>query len=932
MICLFVIYVTGTDRPARAFMLVRGAAHKGNDLSNTNLQYLFRPQSVTVISASNSTSTNTAQIVVHNLINGGFKGPVMPVSKMEQAVSGVLAYPDVLSLPITPDLAVLCVPLEEAPDVLNELRHKGAKAAILLAGGLSGVSPERVSQVKAELLRAANTPNMRILGPHCLGVMVPWLNLNATMAHAEITPGRMAFVSQSDSLFSMVLDWANSNKLGFSHVISLGARMDIGFSDMLDYLVTDTHTKAILIYLEHIENAREFMSAARAAAKNKPVVVMRPSKAIELLNVRDISNKGATEFTPEEVYSVAFRRAGMLRVHNIDSLFHAARSLSNPKPYRGGRLAIITNGTSAGVMAADALFAAGGDLATLSSQTVADLNVLLESNWSHGNPVGVAYNASGQIYQQVMDIVFKDKGVDAVLIMHVPFAGNDPLEVARALAEPLRKSKRLILTSWLGEEASAEARHVMEKLGIPTYATPEHAIRAFTYLGEYATNQRMLKETPDPLNEATTPYPEEGRKIIRKALDEGRDSLTRMEVRELLGAYRMPLSRSKYIEHGEHIVENVAEEAENIGFPVSLILDVDYECQKQNKGRSSKQYAVHGIYSQASTITTVQNLLASAAKDPDVCRVKGVSVHAAKRGISAQELFLEMKIDPTFGPVIYLGHGGLIRSAVDDKAVALPPLNMSLARELISRTRISKVMTSSEPPVDLDELCRAILNIDQMIIDLPEIQYIDLNPVYASELGALVLGGRIDIAEAQISGEDRLAIRPYPRELEEMITLPNGMDIVLRPIRAEDEPTLKEFIDEQSKEDLRLRFFNAVHTFDHDDMAGFTQLDYEREMAFIATWFHNGVWRIVGVVRTSTTPDNHTAEFGMMVSTQLKQQGLGTLLLGKMVDYTRKRGSKVIYAETMRENKAMQALASKVGMRVEDIPDDPQAVKLVMEL
>ena len=857
----------------------------------------------------------------------------MPVSEKEQAVSGVLAYPDVRSLPITPDLAILCVPLDEATDVLNELRHKGARAAILLAGGLSGVSPERISQLKSDLLRAANTPNMRILGPHCLGVMVPWFNLNATMAHTEIIPGRMAFMSQSDSLFSMVLEWANSNNVGFSHVISLGARMDIGFSDMFDYLVTDTHTKAILIYLEHIENAREFMSAARAAAKNKPVVVMRPSKAIERLNVRDIANKGATEFTPEAVYDEAFRRAGMLRVHNIDSLFHAARSLSNPKPYRGGRLAIITNGTSAGIMAADALFATGGNLASLSEDTINQLDELLGNNWSHGNPVGLVFNASGQVYQQVMDIVFKDKGVDAVLIMHVPFAGNDPLEVAKALSEPLRKSKRMVLTSWLGEESSAEARHVMEKLGIPVYATPEHAIRAFTYLGEYARNQSLLKETPDPLNEATTPEPEIGRKIIRNALSEGRKSLTRQEVRELLSAYGMPLTRASYVQNGEDMMAEVAEEATKIGFPVSIILDIDHACLvKQKNTPGPKEYAVHGIYSQASTIATVQNLLAAAAKDAGACEVKGVSVHASKRGISAQELFIETKIDPAFGPVIYLGHGGLIRDAANDKAVALPPLNMSLARELISRTRISKVMTSSEPPTDLDGLCRAILLVSQMIIDLPEIQVIDFNPVYASELGVLVLGGRIDIAEAVVCGEDQLAIRPYPRELEEMVTLANGMDIVLRPIRAEDEPTLKEFIGEQSKEDLRLRFFNAVHSFDHDDMAGFTQLDYEREMAFIATWFHNGVWRIVGVVRTATTPDNHTAEFGMMVSTQLKQQGMGTLLLKKMIDYTRKRGSKVLYAETMRENKAMQALARKVGMRVEDMPDDPQAVKLTLEL
>ena len=899
-------------------------------MSSTNLQYLLKPRSITVVGTANSPNNN-GYIVVRNIIHGGFQGPVLPISEKDLSVAGVLAYKNIASLPISPDLAVLCVPLDKATPFLQELRKKGTKAVILLAGGLSAVSPEKASQIKKELLAAANTPDMRILGPHCLGVMVPWLNLNATMAHTSILPGRMAFISQSDSLFSVVLDWAKANGVGFSHVVSLGARMDVGFADMLDYLVTDPHTKALLLYLEHIENAREFMSAARAVAKNKPVVVIRPSKAIDRLNVRDIGNLSAPSFTPEDVYNVAFSRAGMLRVLNIDSLFHAARSLSNPKPYRGGRLAIITNGTSVGVMAADSLFAGGGTLAQLSPETMNQLDELLGQNWSHGNPVGLVYNASGQIYQKVMDILFKDKGVDAVMIMHVPFAGNNPLEVAKTLVDPLRKCKRLVLTSWMGAESSAEARLILDKAGIPTYETPEHAVRAFAYLGQYARNQAMLMETPDPLNEDNMPDPIAARKIIRKALDQGRRSLLPQEVRELLATYRMPLTRSSFVPFSEDaFASKVALAANDIGFPVSLMLDVENDCSGVEQ--FSKEFEVHGIYSQQSTVATVEKMIRSAVKSNAGCKIRGVSVHASKRGLSAQELFISVVMDPTFGPVIYLGHGGVQREDVNDRAVALPPLNMSLARELISRTRISKVMTSGNLPVNLDELCRGLLHIDQMIIDLPEIQLIDLSPVYVSELGILVLGGRIDVAEANGNGEDRLAIRPYPRELEEMVTLPNGMEIVLRPIRGEDEPILKEFIDEQSAEDLRLRFFNAAHSFDHREMANFVQLDYERQMAFVACWFHNGLWRIVGVVRTATSPDNSIAEFGMMVSSQLKQQGIGFLLLQKMVDYTRERGSKILYAETMRENLGMQALARKVGMQVENIPDEPQSVKLILEL
>lgn len=900
-------------------------------MGSTNLQYLFKPCSVTVIGAANLPE-NTGHIVVRNLISGGFQGPVMPVSEKDRAISGVLAYKDIESLPLAPDLAIVCIPLEKIPPILARLRKKGAKAAVLLAGGLSALSATEASLLKDELLSAAKTPSMRILGPHSLGAMVPWLNLNATMAHTSIVPGRMAFVSQSDSLFSIVLDWAKTHGVGFSHVISIGARMDIGYADMLDYLGTDPHTKAILLYLEHIDNAREFMSAARAVAKTKPVVVVRPSKAISRLNIHDLGSSDRDDATPEEVYNVAFSRAGMLRVHNIDDLFHAARSLSTPKPYRGHRLAIVTNGTSVGVMAADSLFESGGELAALSPETLAALDKLLGSNWSHANPVGIVYNASGQVYTDILNILFKDKGVDAILLMHVPFAGNKPLEVAKALVEPLRKCKRLVLTSWMGAESSAQARLVLDKVGIPTYATPEAAINAFNYLGQYHRNQRMLMETPDPLNEARSPKPQVARKIINKALADGRSSLNRQEARQVLSAYRIPLTKSTFLPYEEGLAEKVAAAAEEIGFPVSVMLEIEAPATLSSKDISTKSsYALHGIYSQQSTITTVGNLMKAAHKEFPACEIRGASVHASKRGISAQELFISVKTDPTFGPIIYLGHGGAMKNAVNDWAVALPPLNMSLARELISRTRISRVMTASEPPVDLDELCRGLIHVDQMINDFAEIQSIDLNPVYVSELGMLALGGRIDIAPSSVNPEDRLAIRPYPRELEEMVTLPNGMDIVLRPIRAEDEPALKEFVDNQSAEDLRLRFFNVVHSFDHHDMANFTQLDYEREMAFVACWFFDGAWHIKGVVRTSTSSDNAQAEFGMMVSSDLKQQGIGTLLLQKMIDYTRKRGSRCLYAVTMRENVGMQALAKKVGMRIESIPDDLQAVKLIID-
>lgn len=901
-------------------------------MSINNLQYLFNPRSVAVIGASGQ-AEDPGNIIVRNLISGGFAGPVMPVSDAP-AISGVLTYKTVDDLPLTPDLAVLSLPLDKTIKGLEELSRRGARAAILLGSTFAGLSPADERAARSALRAAAGS--MRIIGPHSMGVMVPHVKLNATMAHTAVMPGRVAFVSQSDSLFTTVLDWGKANGVGFSHVVSLGARQDVSFSSMLDYLSADMHTKAILLYLETIVDARSFMSAARAASKIKPVLVLRPGAAIDHMLVQDAltlpSPLSQEKITPSEIYDMAFRRAGMLRVRTIDALFHAARTLSSGKSLRGERLAIITNGTSAGVMAADALLAGNGNLAVLSEDTCAVIDGLLGQGWTGSNPVGIPYNADGAVYAELMNILSRDRGVDAMLLMHVPFAGLNGMSVAEPLIPHLKKAKRLTLLSWMGAESSVAARHMFDVAGLPSYETPEQAIRAFLYLTEYQHNQEMLMQTPDPLDRgAWRPDREGARAILNAALAEGRSRLSHAETAVVLRAYQVPLADSIYIDAGgddKDLFKKIQGAVRELGAPVSLDLDLD--CDEIPEGLD---YVEEYVLSPESAVKSARRLLHDAAAALSPGAVRGLSVRRTSSSTGLVELFINVGIDPTFGTIITLGHGGGAREAAQDHAAAMPPLNMALARDLVARTRIAKLMKAGKPAARMQDLNRLLVTVDQLFEDLIELESLDLDPVFVDEAAVTVSAAVARISPPQ---EDlvvtRLAIRPYPKELEEVFTLEDGMEILFRPIRAEDEPTLKAFVDRQTSEDLRLRFFNAAHTFDHEDMANFTQLDYERQMAFVACVLTEGQWEIIGVVRTTTSPDNEDAEFGMMVRSDMKKMGIGRLLLEKMIRYTKSRGSKYLISETMRENTAMQALARRVGMAVENSPDDDEAVRLVLKL
>jgi len=900
-------------------------------MSLMNLESMFSPKAVAVIGAANDPA-NIGHLVMKNLMGGGFTGPVMPVSCEAEAIAGVLTYAKIADLPKTPDLAIVCRPLIEAPALIDALRQRGTRSVVLMGPGFSRLDEKSRARLGAELLEAAGPPAVRLLGPKSMGLIVPQLSLNASLAHTPSLPGRTAFLSQSDSLFTTVLDWARSNGIGFSHMISLGAQLDVSFADILDYLGGDPSVRSILLYVESINDARGFVSAARAASRNKPVLALRPGQALQsaLAELAALSGQAPEDTSgpwasSDEVYDVAFRRAGMLRVGSIDGLFDAAQTLAGAKPVRGDRLAILSNGASAGIMASDALLTGGGRLARLAEDTLLALDKLLGEGFARLNPMSIRFDSKASDWVEAMKILLTDPGVDAVLLLHVPFAGLSEVEVAQAVALAGKKAKRMVLTSWMGSESALRARAVFADAGVPTYETPEQAIRAFLYMVQFQKNQELLIQTPDSLPTDFFPDTTTAREACARALAEGRSSLTETEAKEVLTAYGIPVVDTRVVKSAREAV--IA--ADELGYPVALKLKSPQISQPQEVGgvRLDLEGPDKVWEAAASSLARVSR------QRPDAY-IEGFVVQKMGRRTGAHELFVSAHMDAVFGPVLSFGHGGLARELIRDHAVTLPPLNMSLARELIGRTRINQLLsgTPQHPAADIDDICLTIIQIAQLIIDVPQIQSLDINPLYADAAGVLCLGAKIRVAEEHRSGAERLAVRPYPRELEECVVLKNGRKVTLRPIRPEDEPAHRAFIAKLSDEDLRMRFFGVVRRdFDHRDMARFTQIDYDREMAFIASIMgESGLPETLGVVRTATKPDNSEAEFAIAVRSDQKGSGLGSVLFRKMIGYTKNRGTKYLKGQTMVDNKAMQGLSRKFGFTI-SINSEEELVDMVLD-
>ncbi|PKG49020.1 bifunctional acetate--CoA ligase family protein/GNAT family N-acetyltransferase [Halomonas sp. MES3-P3E] len=888
-------------------------------MSIRNLDALFSPTTIALIGASNRPGSVGA-VLARNLFDAGFEGPILTVNPRERAIRSALNYHSVSELPLAPDLAIIATPPDTVPGLIRELGERGCRAAVVITAGFGEGEHADGQVLKQAMLDAAKPYLMRIVGPNCLGILAPHRGINASFAHIMPQKGNVAFVTQSGAVATSILDWASARGIGFSHVVSLGSMSDVDFGDMLDYLALDPKTHSILLYVEAITEARKFLSAARKASRNKPVVVVKAGRS-------DAGAKAALSHTgalagADAVYDAAFRRAGMLRVNTLDELFQAAGTLATGIHVKGDRLAILTNGGGIGVLAVDELAEMQGRLAELSEVTLARLDSVLPSTWSHANPVDILGDAPGERYTSALEALLNEKEADAILVMNCPTAVADSLDAAQAVVDTLGSKRPAVLTCWLGEGAPAKARRLFAAQKIPTYETPEQAIRAFWHLSSYWRNQQTLMETPPPISTGGTIDKASANAIIDQVLKDERNVLTEPEASAILSAYGIPTVPAIAV----HTPEEASEAAKQLGFPVVLkILSRDIS-HKSDSGGVQLNLASPGAVAQAA-----EDMLATLRQVAPEARLDGFNVQPMIRRPGAHELILGVAEDSVFGPIIMFGQGGTAVELIGDRVVGLPPLNPLLAQEMIQATRISRLLRGyrDRPAADLEAISLTLIKLSQLISDLDRVVELDINPLLADASGVIALDARI-VVKADREQRPPFAIRPYPQQLEQTIETRNGQCYSLRPIRPEDEGSLVEMLRHSTSDDVRLRFFAAIRRFDHAFAARLTQIDYDREMAFIA--MPPDKQEIVGVVRLSADPDKEKAEFAIMVRSDMKGTGLGYRLMQQMIDYARESGLQQVFADVLRENHAMREMAKEFGFVVQPANDETDTVMVVLNL
>ncbi|MBS9442084.1 bifunctional acetate--CoA ligase family protein/GNAT family N-acetyltransferase [Photorhabdus heterorhabditis] len=880
-------------------------------MSQRGLEALLRPKSIAVIGASEKPE-RAGSVMMRNLLAGGFAGPILPITPNKSSVQGVLAYPSIDKLPITPDLAVICTHHSRNLQCLEQLGKRGCKTVIILS------SPK--SQF-AELRQCCQRYSIRLLGPNSLGLLAPWQGLNASFSPVPIHKGKLAFISQSAAVSNTILDWAQHRGVGFSYFIALGDSVDIDIDHLLDFLARDNKTSAILLYLEHIHDARRFLSASRSASRNKPILVVksgRTKRAQKLLGEQQ---------NLDAAYDAAIQRAGLLRVQDTHEMFSAVETLSYMSPLRGERLFIVSNGAAPAAMALDELFRRNGKLATLGEETTKALKTQLPETIALHNPLDLRDDSTVERYITALKPLLDSHDHDALLLIHSPSAIAPGVHTATKVIETIRQHPRgkwlTIFTNWCGEYSSQEARRLFSEAGIPTYRTPEGAVTAFMHMVEYRRNQKQLTETPTlPAN--ITANTARAHQCIQQALEQKNFRLDTHEVQPILEAYGLN-TLPTWIAHDSNEAVSIAQQ---IGYPVALKLrspDIPH--------KSEVQGVMLYLRNADEVRASAQAIIERVNQNFPQARVQGLLVQSMANRAGAQELRIAVEQDEVFGPLIMLGEGGVEWLQETQAAVALPPLNMALARYLVIQAIKSRKikLKGSLQPLDVLALSRLLVQVSNLLLDCPQIIRLDIHPLLASGDEFTLLDVSMELSSIEGDPRTRLAIRPYPSELEETIKLKSGAECLLRPILPEDEPLLKDFIGQVTREDLYYRYFSEISEFTHDDLANMTQIDYDREMAFVAVHHPKTNPEIIGVTRAIADPDNVEAEFAVLVRSDLKGITLGHQLMTKLINYTREHGIRRLNAITMPENRTMIKLAKKLGFTI-DIQFEDGIVNLTLEL
>jgi acetyltransferase len=883
----------------------------------SSLDPLFRPQSVAVFGAS-ANAGSVGNILMRNLLENPFGGVVFPINPKRRAVQGVSCYPNLAAVPEKIELAVIATPAATVPGVVRDCIEHGVAAAIIISAGFAELGAE--GRKLEDEIRRTTDGRMRIVGPNCLGIIHPPSNLNASFAASMALSGQVALLSQSGAICTAILDWARQAHVGFSSFVSVGSMLDVDFADLIDYFADDPATRSIVLYMESIGDVRKFLSAARSASRAKHVIVVKAGR--HEAGARAAASHTGALAGADAVFDAAFRRAGVLRVATISDLFDMSEILAMQPPASGPSLAILTNAGGVGVMATDALMLGGGRLAPLCPETLAALDAALPPFWSHANPIDILGDATPQRYRLAVEACAKDANVQGILVLLTPQAMTDPTETARQLSSFAHLPNKPLLACWMGGAAVREGIDLLNKAGIPTFDAPEPAIRAFLHMVQYRRNQELLYETPPALPEGIAPDTRRVRQILQQVRAAGRTLLTEVESKEVLAAYGVPVVPAIACKNADEAVAA----AKKIGYPVVLKLLSSTITHKSDVGGVQLNLADEKAVRTA--FATIESNLRSRSPHGNEAKpaaFEGVSVQPMVRD-RGYELIIGSSVDRQFGPVILFGCGGVLVEVFTDRALGLPPLNRTLARRLMERTKIYEALQGvrGQKAVNLEALETLLVRFSQLLVDFPEIQEIDLNPVLATPERVVALDARLLLCSADRSTEQcpRLAIHPYPNQYIAPFRLRDGRDAIIRPIRPEDEPLILALHAGLSEHTIRMRFFSMVKTLSRESLIRLCHLDYDREMALAAVLRENGEPRLLGVSRYYLRPETGTAEFALVVSDAYHRQGLGRRLMQRLIDIARERGVKRLAGQVLAENAPMLHLMRSLGFSPPVVVED----------
>ncbi len=876
-------------------------------MTTKKLTKLFNPKVVAVIGAS-SKEGSVGYSLMKNMIGSGFDGIIYPINPKRSSVFGVKAYPNLDDVPDKIDLAVIATPAKTVPAIVENCGKVGVSGIVLISAGFTEIGEEGKKLTK-KILEDIKKYNMRLIGPNCLGFIKPSIKLNASFANKMALPGKIAFISQSGALCTAILDWSIKKNVGFSHFVSIGSMIDVGFHDLIDYFGKDPQTTSIVIYMESLSNARSFLSAARAVSGNKPIIVLKAGKSSEGAQAA-MSHTGSLAGN-DFVFDAAFKRAGIIRVDTIGELFNIAQSMAMQERPTGNKLAIITNAGGPGVIATDTLIAKGGKIAKISKETIDELNKHLSPNWSKSNPVDVLGDAGAEHYEKALELCAKDKNVDGILVILTPQSMTNASEIARKVANISAKTSKPVLTSWMGAGDIQEGQKILENSNVPVYSTPENAVKCFMYMYDYSRNLEILHETPTKIPEEFKPDKVANTKLINEVLADNRTVMTEFEAKKLLGNYQISVIKNGLAKNKEEAVRLSRE----IGYPLVMKIASPDILHKTDVGG-----VILNIENEEEAEKAFEKILKSSKEKVPNADIRGIFVEQMLK--KKHELIIGCKRDPIFGPTIVFGMGGVAVEVFKDTTVGLPPLNMALAMRMIEDTKIYKLISGYRgmPSADISSIQFLLYKFAYLLVDFPQIVEIDINPFGVDERGGVVLDAKVvldkNIKISEKRYDSHLVIPPYPSEYITEFTLKDGRKSILRPIKPEDENMEREMFTKFSDRTQKFRFFKLIKDISHEELVRYTQIDYDREMAIIAEIEEDGKKMMAGVARIIADQYNETAEFAIVIADPWHNMGLGNKFTDYLCDIAKAKGIQKIYANILTENHIMIHMFEKRGFTV----------------